>query len=106
MERTLGRSCLILALLGLLIAVTLLVSPSARADIGTAAVQTMQLQGNPDGDSIPATSEQAEKTEWCEQDDQPRLLKHELAFLLAEYAQAKGKNFRASHDVNTAKSKH
>lgn len=103
MERTLGRSCLILALLGLLIAVTLLVSPGARADTATAAASTMQLRGDVDGS--PATSEQAEKTEWCEHDDPPRPLKQELAFLLAEYAQMKGKNFRASRDINTAKSK-
>ena len=55
MEGTLGRTCLILALLGLLLAVTLSVNPGARADGATVAAQavTMQLQGNAEADENP-----------------------------------------------------
>ena len=106
MEGTLGRTCLILALLGALLAVTLSVNPGARADGAPVAAQagTMQLQGNAEADENP---EDAEKmTGRCEQDDPPRPLKQELAFLLAEYPQpVEGKNFMASYDSIASKSK-
>ena len=105
-NRTLGRTCLILALLGVLLAVTLSVNPGARADGAPVAAQagTMQLQGNAEADESP---EGATKTmERCEQDDRSRPLKQELAFLLAEYPQlTEGKNFMASHDGIASKSK-
>ena len=106
MEGTLGRTCLILALLGVLLAVAQAVNPSARADGAAVQTGTMQLQSSaePGGTGIP---ESAEKTmERCEQDDPPRPLKQELAFLLAEYPQpTEGKNFMASHDGIATKSK-
>jgi hypothetical protein len=106
MEGTLGRTCLILALLGVLLAVTLSVNPGARADGApvSAHAGTMQLQGNAEDDE---SSEDAEKTtEQCEQDDPRRPLKQELAFLLADYPQlTESKDFRASYDGTATKSK-
>ena len=83
MERTLGRTCLILALLGVLLAVTLSVNPGARADGAPVAAQagTMQLQGNAEADAGPEDAEK--RMERCELGDPSRPLKQELAFLLA-----------------------
>ena len=93
MEGTLGRTCLILALLGALLAVTLSVNPGARAD-GAAQTET----------GIPQDAEKM--TERCEQDDPLRPLKQELAFLLAEYPHlSEGKNFMASYDGVATKSR-
>jgi hypothetical protein len=105
MEGTLGRTCLILALLGALLAVTLSVNPGARAD-GAAQAGTMQLQGNVEADEDSEIPEDAEKvTERCELGDPPRPIKQELAFLLAEYPQmTEGKNFMASYDGIATKS--
>jgi hypothetical protein len=106
MEGTLGRTCLILALLGVLLAVTLSVNPGARADGApvSAHAGTMQLQGNAEDDE---SSEDAEKTtDRCEQDDPPRMFKQELAFLLADYPQlTESKNFMASYESIANKSK-
>jgi hypothetical protein len=105
MEGTLDRTCLILALLGLLLAVSQSVNPGARANGATVAAQAaaMQLQGNPEADESAPIPDEAEKVmERCEQDDPPRPLKHELAFLLADYPQlAEGKNRMTAHDVAT-----
>ena len=107
MEGTLGRTCLILALLGALLAVTLSVNPGARADDAPMAAQagTMQLQGNADADE--GRDNAAKMMERCEQDDPSRPLKQELAFLLAEYGAqlTEGKNFMASYDGIAGKSK-
>jgi hypothetical protein len=109
MEGTLGRTCLILALLGALLAVTLSVNPGARADGATVAAQagTMQLQGNAEADEDSEIPEDADKvTERCELGDPPCPLKQEFAFLLAEYPQmTEGKNFMASYDAIATKSK-
>ena len=106
MEGTLGRTCLILALLGTLLAVTLSVNPGARAD-GAAQAGTMQLHGNLEADEDSETPEEDEKvTGRCELNDPPRPLKQELAFLLADYPQlTEGKNFMASYDGIAIKSK-
>jgi hypothetical protein len=106
MEGTLGRTCLILALLGALLAVTLSVNPGARAD-GATQAGTMQLQGNAEADEDSEIPEEEEKvTGRCELGDPPRSIKQELAFLLAEYPQrTEGKNFMASYDGIATKPK-
>jgi hypothetical protein len=106
MEGTLGRSCLILALLGLLLAVTLAVNPGARADGAAVQTGTMQLQGNAEADGTGIPDDAVKVTERCEQDDPPRPLEQELAFLLVEYPQlTQSKNFMASYDGVATKSK-
>ncbi|HZO47527.1 MAG TPA: hypothetical protein VFB68_16640 [Xanthobacteraceae bacterium] len=106
MEGTLGRSCLILALLSALLAVTLAVNPGARADGAAVATQaaTMQLQGNADTDETGIPEHAKNAIERCDQDDLPRPLKQELAFLLAEYPQVtESKNFMVSYDGTKSK---
>jgi hypothetical protein len=107
MEGTLGRTCLILALLGLLLAVAQAVNPSARADGAAVQTGTIQLQGGAEtGEGSEIPEEKDKLTERCERDDPPRPLKQELAFLLADYPQlTEGKNFMASYDGITTKSK-
>jgi hypothetical protein len=106
MEGTLGRSCLILALLGLLLAVTLAVNPGARADGVAVQTGTMQLQGNAEADGTGIPDDAVKVPERCEQDDPPRPLKQELAFFLADDPQlTESKNFMASHDGTATKSK-
>ena len=106
MEGILGRTCLILTLLGALLVVTLLVNPGARADGAAMQAGTMQLQGDAEEDEdseIP--EEEFRVTERCELDD-PRARKQELAFLLADYPPlTEGKNFIASYDGIATKSK-
>jgi hypothetical protein len=109
MEGTLGRTCLILALLGALLAVTLSVNPGARADDAAVAPQaeTMQPQGDAEADEDSELPEEAEKvTGRCALDDPPRPFKHGLAFLLADYPQlAEGKNLMPAYDGTVTKSK-
>ena len=107
MEGILGRACLILTLLGVLLVVTLSVNPGARADSASAQARTMQLQGSTTGEeNAEIRGEPFRATERCERDDPPRPLKQELAFLLAGDPQlTDGKNFVASYDATATKSK-
>ena len=101
MEGTLGRTCLVLALLGALLAVTLSVNPGARAEGAAAAhAGTMPSHGAPEAE------ENEKVTGLCELEDPPRPLKQELAFLLADDPELTDrKNFIASLDGIATKSK-
>ena len=90
MEGTLGRTCLILALLGALLAVTLSVNPGARADGATVAASgndavARQRRG---GRRLRAARRRSGASRTT------RPLKQELAFLWLIPQPTENKNFR------------
>ena len=94
MEQNLGRTCLILALLGLLLAVAFSVGPNVRPGGTVVAAHVATLQGGAAADDD--VSEDDQKVERREPDEPQRPLKQGIAFLLAEYAQPpEAKNFTA-----------